>query len=169
LSKTVAQVLSQAIEAEITGFTTYLEFARQTRDETGKNMFITLAREEVDHYEILRRQFNDAFAGKPIEPIEISQTEIAELVPKLDPVAERTAGAEGANELHAIKTAIDLERAAIDFYTEWSKKANDATVRETFRNLAQMEEGHFELLLSQHDYINNTGHWFGINQWTMED
>jgi rubrerythrin len=169
LSKTVAQVLAQAMEAEITGFTTYLEFARQTKDETGKNMFITLAREEVDHYEILRRQFSDAFAGKPIEPIDISQTEIAELVPQLDSVAERTAGAEGANELHAIKTAIDLERAAIDYYTEWSVKAEDATVRETFKNLAQMEEGHFELLRSQLDYISNTGHWFGINQWTMED
>ena len=84
MSKTVAQVLAQAIEAEITGFTTYLECARQTKDETGKNMFITLAREELDHYEILRRQFNDAFAGKPIEPIEISQTEIVELVPKLE-------------------------------------------------------------------------------------
>jgi rubrerythrin len=169
LGKTVAQVLAQAIEAEITGFTTYLEFARQTKDETGKNMFITLAREEVDHYEILRRQFSDAFAGKPIEPIEISQTEIAELVPQLDSVAERTAGAEGANELHALKTAINLEREAIDYYTEWSVKAEDATVRETFKNLAQMEEGHFELLRSQFDYINNTGHWFGINQWTMED
>jgi rubrerythrin len=169
LGKTVAQVLAQAIEAEITGFTTYLEFARQTKDETGKNMFITLAREEVDHYEILRRQFSDAFAGKPIEPIEISQTEIAELVPQLDSVAERTAGAEGANELHALKTAINLEREAIDYYTEWSVKAEDATVRETFKNLAQMEEGHFELLRSQLDYISNTGHWFGINQWTMED
>ncbi len=169
MSKTVAQVLAQAMEAEITGFTTYLEFARQTKDETGKNMFITLAREEVDHYEILRRQFSEAFAGKPIEPIEISQTEIAELVPQLDSVAERTAGAEGANELHALKTAINLEREAIDYYTEWSVKAEDATVRETFKNLAQMEEGHFELLRSQLDYISNTGHWFGINQWTMED
>jgi rubrerythrin len=168
LSKTVAQVLAQAMEAEIAGFTSYLEFARQTNDPTGKNMFITLAREEVDHFNILRRQLREATAGRPIEPAEVSQTEIAELVPRLDPVAERTAGAEGANQIHALKAAIDQERASIDFYTKWAEEVADPTVRETFKNLAQMEEGHFELLLSQLDFINNTGHWFGISQWTME-
>lgn len=168
MKQTAAQVLTQAMEAEIIGFTSYLEFARRTEDITGKNMFITLAREEVDHFEILRRQFRDAFAGKPIEPIEVSHTEIAELLPKLDPVGERTAGAEGVNQLHALKTAIYQERTSIEFYSKWSGEASDATVRETFKNLARMEEGHFELLRSQLDYINNTGHWFGIRQWTME-
>jgi rubrerythrin len=165
---TVVEALHQALESEITGFTTYLEFARETEDITGKNMFITLAREEVDHFDILRKQLKQALDKNKVTAHKITHNTVSQLVPRLDPVSERTRGREGTDMLGAIETAMDQERAAIEFYSVQAKDCTDEQVRNTFEQLVEMETAHFELLQAQLDYINGTGHWFGVREWTME-
>jgi rubrerythrin len=165
---TVIEALHAALESEITGFTTYLEFARDTEDLTGKNMFITLAREEVDHFDILRQQLKQAMEREKVTSRKVTHTTVSRLVPQLDPVSERTLGKKGVNQLGAIETAMDQERAAIKFYTDQAERCEDPKVKATFGQLAEMETAHFELLQAQLDSINGTGHWFGIPEWTME-
>ena len=48
--------LRKAVEIEDNGLINYLKFARQTKDETGKNMFIRLAMDEHEHHIILEKQ-----------------------------------------------------------------------------------------------------------------
>jgi len=52
------KILRTAIEVENNGLVTFLKFARQTKDETGKNMFIQLAMDEHEHRLILEKQLN---------------------------------------------------------------------------------------------------------------
>lgn len=165
---TVIEALHTAVESEITGFTTYLEYARETDDLTGKNMFLTLAREEVDHFDILRAQLKQAMNKESVTERKITHVTAASLVPKLDPVSERTLGLKGTNQIGALETAITQERAAIAFYKERAADCDDPEVRKTFERLVEMETAHFELLQAQLDSINGTGHWFGIAEWTME-
>jgi len=49
------KILRTAIEVENNGLVTFLKFARQTKDETGKNMFIQLAMDEHEHRLILEK------------------------------------------------------------------------------------------------------------------
>ncbi|MDZ7378537.1 MAG: rubrerythrin, partial [candidate division KSB1 bacterium] len=48
----VAKSLQTALAIEDQGLETYLKFARQTKDLTGKNMFIRLAMDEHEHRRI---------------------------------------------------------------------------------------------------------------------
>ena len=55
------KALKTAIEVEDNGLVTFLKFARRTKDITGKNMFIRLAMDELEHRQILEKQLNKIY------------------------------------------------------------------------------------------------------------
>ena len=60
-------ILRTAIDVEDNGLETYLKYARQTKDETGKNIFIQLALDEHNHRQILGKQFDQLMSTIPYE------------------------------------------------------------------------------------------------------
>ncbi|MCK5739570.1 hypothetical protein KAH55_10325 [bacterium] len=56
--------LQSAILIEEHGLEIYLKFARNTRDEFGKNMFIQLALDENAHRRILEKEISKRVEGK---------------------------------------------------------------------------------------------------------
>ena len=48
-SMEIVKSLKSAIELEKKGLVTYLKYARQTKNEAGKNMFVQLAIDEHSH------------------------------------------------------------------------------------------------------------------------
>ncbi|MCS7258441.1 MAG: ferritin family protein [candidate division WOR-3 bacterium] len=162
------KALEIAINAEKTGLKTYLEFAYKTKDESGKNMFIRLALDEFEHMTILETQKESVQEKECWIPIKVEISEIEKIIPKIKEKTVRIQGTEGLDQMSALRTALDLEDRAIKFYKEQAEKSVDEKAREMFMRLCEMEKAHYELIRAEIDYIEKTGFWFNLQEFSLE-
>jgi rubrerythrin len=160
--------LRTAIQIEDNGLMTFLKFARQTKVETGKNMFIRLAMDEHEHRRILEKQLNQLLEGKTWQAIEIPKSEIEMVAPAVREKQQMTKGESALGEEDALNTALDLERKAANFFREQAELAKEPQAKALFQRLAEWEDTHFDLIQAELDYINKTGSWFGIPEFRMD-
>ncbi|MBM3332615.1 rubrerythrin [candidate division WOR-3 bacterium] len=155
--------LATALEAEKQSLHGYLRLAWETRDNSGKQMFIRLATDEFEHMRLLETW--QAAKGPPpaIEPSAIER-----LVPRLSDKSLQIRGTRGQHQLDALLTALELERSARAFYEEQSGRAPAGPARDAFRRLAEMESAHHALIQTEIDYIRQDGFWFGLLEFTLE-
>ena len=158
-----SEALATAVEAEKRSLRTYLGLAWDTRDASGKQMFIRLATDEFEHMRLLEAWRCDQCPGAPIEASVIER-----LVPKLSNKSLQIHGTEGQHQLSALNAALDLERSARTFYEEQGRQAQEEPARATFSRLAEMEAAHYALIQAEIDNIQQTGFWFGLREFTLE-
>lgn len=162
------QALTIAIEAEKTGLINYLNFAYQTKDGTGKNMFLRLAMDEFDHMRILEQQQQNLSKNDCFTPVTIESSVIEKLIPKLSEKDLKIRGKAGIDQLSALKTALKLEDEAIKFYKAQAETSSDQNAQAMFERLVEMEQAHYELLQAEIDAIEKTGFWFNIREFSLE-
>lgn len=157
-----------AIEGERKSLLNYLDFALNTDEEKAKDMFILLVRDEFNHFEILNTEIKAVKeTGRFIQP-EFTPSEIVRITPNLKKVTlERHEPAE-IGEKQAVDTALDLEDEAKNFYREQALKSQDPHAREMRHKLADMEEAHYQLLMSQTHHLRETGYWLNIKEFSLE-
>lgn len=162
------KALKTAIEIEDNGLLNFLKFARQTKDTTGKNMFIRLALDEHEHRRIIEKQLNNLMEGKPLIKIEIPKSEIEQVAPTIREKQQKTRGESGLLEIDALNTALDLERKAAKFFREQANLVDDPEAKGMFIRLAEWEDAHFDIIQAELDSIQGTGFWFGIPEFQMD-
>lgn len=165
---TAVKALKTAIEIEDQGLLNFLKFARQTKDTTGKNMFIRLAMDEHEHRLIIEKQLTNLMEGKPLIKIKIPKSEIEQVAPTIRDKQQKTRGESGLLEIDALNTALDLERKAAEFFREQANLISDADAKALFIRLAEWEDAHFDLIQAELDSIQGTGFWFGIPEFQMD-
>ena len=146
--------LLKAIQSERDGHSFYTMAANSTEDVKGKDIFAMLAREELDHMQFLRAQYDSILnTGKPDRSA------------KLGPRADLSGGfpifsdgirarIEQANfEMSALSIGIRLELDAMKFYQSQSKAADDPQIKGFFAELADWESGHYHALLKQQEAL----------------
>jgi len=65
-----------------------------------------------------------------------------------------------ANEIDAIKTAMDMENKTYDFYKSQSQIATYDTERDFYENIAAEERGHYLVLNDYREYLSDPAGWF---------
>ncbi len=159
--------LEHAIEIEKEGMRAYMGFALRTSSADGKDMFIWLAREEFSHM----RLFESMLAMAPKAgsgTFEIPTSEVQRFMPQVKKVEKAKGGKAEAHDADALRAALKMEIETRDFYREQSEKADDPRVKEVFGQLAEVEEGHRELIQAQLDFVGQTGFWFGMMEFDVE-
>jgi rubrerythrin len=157
-----------AIEIENNGLVTYLKFARKTRDEFGKNMFIQLALDEFEHRQILENQLRKLNDSGELKAPEIPLTPLEQVVPKIKDKTQRIKGESGLADTDALDTALEMERKSARFFTEQAAATPNNEVRALFERLARWEETHYDIILAELDAIQHTGFWFGMPEFRMD-
>jgi rubrerythrin len=155
--------LATAAEAEKQSLRTYLKLAWDTRDASGKQMFVRLATDEFEHMRLLETWQADQRPPGAVEPSVIER-----LIPRLSDKSLQIRGTQGQHQLAALNTALDLERSARAFYKEQGRKTQDGSARAMFARLAEMEAAHYDLIRAEIDSIQQTGFWFGLREFTLE-
>ena len=161
-SETLA-ALATAAEAEKQSLRVYLGLAWDTRDASGKQMFIRLATDEFEHMRLL-----ETWQAEKGPPAAIERSVIERLIPKLSDKSRQIRGTEGQHQLSALNVALDLERSAQTFYEEQARLAQSGPARDTFNRLAEMEAAHYALLQAEIDNIQSDGFWFGLREFSLE-
>ncbi len=161
------RALEHAIEIEKGGMKAYMDFALKTSSADGKDMFVWLAREEFAHMRLFESMLSAASeAGS--QAFEIPASDIQRFMPEVKKMERAKGGKAEAHDSDALRAALRMEIETRDFYREQSEKADDPKVKEVFRQLAEVEEGHRELIQAQLDFVSQTGFWFGMMEFDVE-
>ncbi len=164
----VEHALKKAIMVEKEAMKKYMEYAKATKDVSGKNMFITLALDEWNHMSILEKQL-DCISGRDSwYSAEIPKSEIELLVPKLKETKTKNNRGSGVSDLEALSTALREERAANEYYLKQAELMTDAAAKKMYLRLAEMEDAHYQIIEAEIDGIKGNGFWLGFPEFTMD-
>jgi len=120
------------------------------------------------HRQLLEKMGAEFKATGSCPPREIPLTMIERLVPRISEKNLLIKGRQGQSEMDALLTALNLEINARDFYQQQAVTAKPESTRKIFLRLAEMEQAHAELIQAEIDYIQETGFWFGFQEFTLE-
>ncbi|UCG29133.1 MAG: ferritin family protein [candidate division WOR-3 bacterium] len=165
----IIDIIKESIKLELNGQSFFELVAEKTHNELGKKMFLKLANDEAQHLKV----FSDIFTTMVGEDWKkhIGDMESKQKAPMIDALAKKveSAGKENrASELEAISIAMDLERNAIDFFSNAARGTKDEKARDIFNKIADEERLHYDLLQAQHDYLSNSGYWFDVAEFRMD-
>ncbi|NPV49749.1 MAG: ferritin family protein [Candidatus Methanofastidiosum sp.] len=162
------KIIETAIEAEKETLGTYIKSAIKVSNIVGKNMFLKLALDEMKHREILEVALKAQLEGGKCVFPEVEKNEIKKIVPDVESEIEKTSHL-GQDDLAILMLAQKVEKNGIDYYKDCIKNSWDEETKKMFSYLVKMEEEHYSLIQTQIDYIEGTGYWLGIREFTLDD
>ncbi len=160
--------LKLAIAAEKEGLESYLHYALKTEGKEGKDMFLRLALDEVDHMNLLEDQYQHLEATGNFRSKDLPKTLLERIRPVVKTRKYHHTTENGLSAIEALKTALEHERKAVRFYQDFYGNTGDQAARNIFGRLIEMEEAHVEIIQAEIDSITGSGFWFGISEITLE-
>lgn len=158
------EIIKSAILMEVRGQAFYKNVVDQTKNEDVKNIFTIMANEEKLHTEYLSKQYSSIKNnGKPDQQIlpEASSENLVNLI--LSPEIKNQVSGAGF-EAAAISASIDMENKAVEIYSDFAAKAEDAEIKDLFTWLADWEGGHVKIL-NKLDQELREKIWYDNNFW----
>lgn len=156
-------ILREAVRNELDGKAMYLQAADATKYELGTAMFRSFANEEEEHLHILQVQY--AEVNESGEWVDVDAARKEQRDPKLVLFPQEEGEVkeiipEGTSDLEALQIAIDFEKRAVRMYEQAASDADNPTAEAFYRELAEWEGTHYDILDNSHDYLANEGEWY---------
>ncbi len=154
--------LQVALKNEMKEHEFYLKHAGRTKNPVGKAMFQQIASEELEHYERLKQlhtNWEEAKKWPDTVPLKVKNTIVKTLMKK----AAKNAPAKvkgDADDLTAIRTAIEFEEKGTEFYARLRDSVTDQKEKAFFNLLADIEHEHFVSLKDTEQYLIDPSSWF---------
>jgi rubrerythrin len=130
------ELLLAALKSEVESNNVYSKIARRVKNALLKDKLVFLAKEEEKHRQYVEQIYKRTFPGK--KPILPKTTQVP-----LPPLALPD---EDTPLSTVLKTAMQAELAAKEFYTYLSTRFQNASIRNTLSYFADMELQHYKIL-----------------------
>jgi rubrerythrin len=161
-----ADVIQAAVQLERDGRMFYLDIAGKASDDATRQMFESLADDELDHKDWI----------ESLEPgVDTAETANRKLYDRLRhifadvPEARLRRLAQSDNDVKAIQAALKMEKESVDAYEQWAADCEDADVQSLCKTLAGIERFHIQVLNNTFEYFERTPDWFmREEQWNFE-
>jgi len=154
--------LEVALNNEMKEHQFYKKNAERTANPVGKAMFEQIAREELEHHERLQ-QLHGAWAKQQrwpeTVPLKVSETKIQDAF-KGAMKSSPQAGKGDADDLAAVRTAIDFEAKGAAHYAQLRDASTDPKEKEFFNLLANIEHEHFVSLKDTEEFLTSPEMWY---------
>lgn len=163
------RIIEGAIGRERDTYRFYAKAAGRTADARGKAMFEQLSRDEIEHIEILMREYRSITeSGRWLTPEEMAKREppTRELLASLK--AKEGLIEESTDDLAAVRIAMQNEVEAKDYYLNSARRVESPHGKKLFLELADKEDFHFRLLQAEYDSLMGYGFWFDHLEFTLE-
>ena len=156
------EALKTAIQMEIDGKEFYLKASSESKNEMGRKLLETLAKEEDYH----RRKFEEIYAviekkmGWPKIEFETSEgkqlrTIFSEMMPRISTEKETL-----QSEIDTVQKAMDMESESRDFYNRQRENSVHIAEKQFYEKIADEERHHFLVLLDYFEYLKDPAAWF---------
>lgn len=153
--------LEVALNNEMNEHKFYMKNAERTANPLGKEMFLQIAKEELEHHERLR-QLAEAWKGErkwpETVPLKVSETAVRTVFGKAAKAAGSASG--DADDLQAVRTAIEFEARGAQFYAKLSEESKEPREKAFFGLLATIEHEHFQSLKETEEFFLDPASWF---------
>jgi rubrerythrin len=140
----------------------YLKNAERTKNPLGKAMFQQIGDEELEHYERLKQlhvEWKKMGIWPETVPLKVKETTIKDTLNKfVQKIDEKARG--DADDLEAVRTAIDFEAKGVQFYEELRDAVSNPKEREFFDLLAKIEREHYLSLKNVEEYFVDPASWY---------
>jgi rubrerythrin len=130
------ELLLAAMKSEIESHKVYTKIARSMKNALLKDKLEFLAKEEEKHRQYIEQIYKKTYPGKKLK---LPKTTPVPLPSLILPDEDTPLSA-------VLKTAMQAELAAQEFYTYLSKQFRNATIRNTLSYFASMELQHYKIL-----------------------
>ncbi len=150
-----------ALKNETTEHEFYLNEALRSRNELAKKMFAQLAKDEEEHMHRIRalheKLINQGNWPKDM-PIVVAGTDVKKI---LDGIVAKAGSATDydADDVKALKKAIDFEAKGVDLYTKLTGLCQNQMEKNFFSFLAGIEREHQRSLVDALSYLENPEAW----------
>lgn len=148
------EILTRAMKLEQEGEEFFLRAAESSDDPETSKIFRSLADDEKNHFNYIKRELDALKAGNPWEPIpELDSIEAADVA---DPVFPKGVTAldelpKDATDEDALLFGLGVEVKTYELYSSSAKESVSKEARELFKKMAVVERGHFNLLMTQYE------------------
>ena len=152
--------VQEAIEIEKFGYDFYSNMRTFVKDKDGHKLISRLASLEVDHIKWLEEEYKrqidrlDTFDDQAAEKISMTAKDeifFQKNLPALFSDFDR---------VKAVKFAIDIEKRSMEFYQKNLELAEDETLKDLFKRLADFEEKHIKVLNETMNSLETKKTWY---------
>ena len=154
--------LEVALNNEMKERAFYLKHTQRTKKPIGKAMFQQIANEELEHYERLKQlhqRWEKNEKWPETIPLKVEDTLVKDvlkdLIKKVDQIIE-----EDADDLEAVRTAIDFEAKGVTYYAELRDSVSDPKEKAFFDLLSRLENEHYLSLKDTEEYFIDSASWY---------
>ena len=140
----------------------YLKNAKRTKNPLGKRMFQQIGDDELEHYERLRQlhqKWSKQEKWPETVPLKVKDTVVKDVLLEFLKKVDMSAKGD-ANDLEAVRTALDFEAKGAKFYAELRDSVVDPREKQFFDLLSKMENEHYLSLKDTEEYFIDPASWY---------
>lgn len=150
------KILEEAIRFEVDGREFFLKAAEKAKTYLAKVIFQTIAEEELDHIRRVKQIYESDVASEKrgIPPVTSKKDDLQNVFQE----AKEQMGQSvvmNADEMEAIRLAIQLEFKGHEFYNRLAQEAASDFEKTFYQHLAQEESVHFSVLRQMEEAVTN--------------
>lgn len=155
--------IAKKMEADAIVF--YKKASQKTSHPVGSKMFLSIMEDEKRHLKMLNAIFTDIkVRTENISPMKNIKTIFKGLQHEM---MDRVAAT--ADEMNALKIAMDMEKKGIEFYKKAALEAKKPKEKALFRRLIKEEEEHYSVFANTYFFMSDTGSWFMWEEHSIVD
>jgi rubrerythrin len=160
------EVLRAAMQLEREAYTFYAAASKGTKDSNAVKMFLSLARDEMEHLGRLEAAYCALSKDSPWPSVKSSAGPVCSTLVTLQDAAP--AVMPGTQELAALRQGIQAEMDSIAFYQQALDGTADPHAQAMYEWLVGEEERHLSILRAEYDCVTQTGVWVNYHQFTIQ-
>jgi len=159
----VLEMLATALRMEEKGKAFYDKAAAACSNEPGKDIFLSLAKDEVVHMDRIRFIHESLSGGKAWagtwKDMKLKQQSMAKVFREMAKKHATNVTAT-ADDIESLEIGIEFEAESIKFYQERLEKAEEQTEREFLERMVDEEKSHHAALIDMKLYLSDPAGWF---------
>jgi len=166
MMKNKIEALKIAYQTELDGYDFYQKSAKNCKNRLGKVIFDSLAKEEHGHinmikkiWDSLEKDENWPDLPKPGKGEKLMPVEFDSIFKEAEKEMDKNAEAD-ADDIKAIKFAMDLESKGYEFYKKHEEDSDNELEKQFYAKLSAEESNHYKVLEDTFEYLSNPSEWF---------
>jgi rubrerythrin len=140
----------------------YLKNAKRSRNPLGKAMFQQIGDDELEHYERLKQlqqKWSKQEKWPGTVPLKVKDTIVKNVLIDFLKKVDKTAKGD-ADDLDAVRTAIDFEAKGAKYYAQLRDDVSDPKEKQFFDLLSRIENEHYLSLKDTEEYLTDPTSWY---------
>ncbi|MCX7981592.1 MAG: ferritin family protein [Syntrophales bacterium] len=160
------EALKVAIDNERREKEFYQIHAEKTKNPLGKAMFARIAEEEEEHEQRIKELHETWLKGgkwPETVPLTVGKTKVPDVLKDFLQRAKEAPPAE-ADDLSAVRKAIEFEAKGAAFYARLRDEVSDPKEKAFFNLLAEIEHEHYVSLKETEEFFTDPAAWYRLKE-----